>query len=495
MSVFVLGVYGLCNTETVPFTSENHQYMTSTTTTMQHQSHHLISSLANSPKFTFSDPDYNNDYDPEKCERDRFFDPWRVPTTKAAANLIEDIIKQIDSYEVQYGMRGRARQKRHSENHELAVSAIACDMLHYIFSGETNGAAISRSKRLNTVKSRYKPEFIGKTLPDILDTMAAGPLSIIRQEIGYEDWSASRHQITKIYPGEGLFVLMDKHNIKPKDIRCRPQRECIVLKSTKNGYWDNSVPIEYPDTDRTHAYRAELQIINEWIAGGRIEYHPAQKENETQVDLSDRYLRRIFTRNRFDSGGRLFGGFWQNLKRRYRKGIMIEGEPAWEMDYRQIAPRILYSIAGAKPKQSDIYAIPQFAGHPSEKNYREGFKKLLNTLLFIEKPISRKPKGTARTLPPGQCVTELADMLRDNHPDISPYFESGIGHHLQFLESEILIDVMIKLMEKGIVALPLHDAVMVPKSRIPEANTIMRNTFFHHTGLNIDLSIKEAGTE
>jgi len=495
MSMFVLGVTGLSDAETIPSTSINHPNMTSTTTTIQNQIHHTISNLTYSSRYNSSEPEYDFDFDTEKRERDRFFDPWRVPSTKAAAHLIEDIIKQIDSYEVGHGIRARARQKRHSENHELAVSAIVCDMLHYVFSGETDGAAISRSKRFNTVKSRYRPEFIGKTMPDILDAMAADPLSIIRQEIGYEDWSASRHQMTKIYPGEGLIALMDKYDIKPTDVRCRPQRECIVLKSTKNGYWDNSVPIEYPDTNRTHTYRAELQLINEWIAGGRIEYHPAQNESEAQVDLSDRHLRRIFTRRRFDSGGRLFGGCWQNLKRKYRKGLMIEGEPAWEMDYRQIAPRILYSLAGAKPKQSDIYAIPQFAGHPSERNYREGFKKLLNTLLFIEKPISRKPKGTARTLPPDRCVQDLADMLRENHPDISPYFESGIGHHLQFLESEILIDVMIKLMEKGIVALPLHDAVMIPKSRIPEANTIMRSTFSQHTRLPIDLSIKEAGSE
>jgi len=494
MSVSVLGVPCLSDVETFPFIQIKHHNMTSTTTLQDHHQH-IVLTQHHASLCVSSELEYDFNFNPEKQKSDRFFNPWRVPSSKASSLLAEDVINQISSYELEHGIRGRARQRRHSVNHDLAVTSIVCDMLHYVFSGETDGVAISRSNRINTAKSRYRPEFIGKTLPDILDVLASGQLSIIRQEIGYESWDSSRHQMTKIYPGEGLVALMDRFNIKPSEIRCKPQRECIVLKSTKNGYWDDSVPVEYQDTDTIHVYRNQVHMINEWIGSGEITYHPIEGRTGLRVDLSDRYLRRIFTRERFDSGGRLFGGFWQNLEKRCRKGLMIDGEPAWEIDYRQVAPRILYSIAGVKPEQNDLYAMPQFAGHSCERNYREGFKRLLNALLFVDGSIKKKPKGTARTLPPKISVHELVDMLRDNHPDISSYFGTGIGHHLQFLESQILIDVIMRLMDRGIVALPLHDAILIPKSRVSEAIAIMRITFLSHTGLHIDLSIKEAGCE
>jgi hypothetical protein len=457
--------------------------MTSTTTTIQNQNHQTIP------------PDYPElqldpfDIDSEQQQRDRFFDPWRVPSTKPASLLVKTVISEITSFEIAKGIRERRRSIRQSENHDLAVTSIVCDLLHYALSGHTGGIAISRSHRLTTAKSRYRPAFIGKTLPDILDIMASDKLAIIRQEIGHEAWTSGRHQLTKIYPGEGLLRLMDNYDIKPEHIRFKPPRECIVLKSAKEGFWGNSQPIEYNDTNQTHTFRSEVQLINDWIGGAKVDYLPHAPEEDIKADTADRHLRRIFTYEKFDSGGRLFGGFWQGMKKKHRKGIIIEGEPACELDYKQIAPRILYGVAGAKPPDGDLYDIPQFANHPLKPLYRDGFKTLLNTLLFIDKPIKSKPKNTSHLLPSNHSAQDLAEMLRSYDQPIAPYFESGIGHYLQFLESQILIDVLMRLRDRGIVALPIHDAILIPVSRVIEASDTMTTTFYDHTGFSINLSL------
>ena len=54
-------------------------------------------------------------------------------------------------------------------------------------------------------------------------------------------------------------------------------------------------------------------------------------------------------RQRFDLSGRLFGGFWQGLKRARRAGIRIDGEPVATIDYSSMFARLAYASKGAEP--------------------------------------------------------------------------------------------------------------------------------------------------
>ncbi len=68
------------------------------------------------------------------------------------------------------------------------------------------------------------------------------------------------------------------------------------------------------------------------------------------VDSNDRRLRRIFNNGSFEEGRRLFGGFWQPLKKTERaEGLIIEDEAVASLDFGQMTPRILYGMAGVFP--------------------------------------------------------------------------------------------------------------------------------------------------
>jgi hypothetical protein len=54
-------------------------------------------------------------------------------------------------------------------------------------------------------------------------------------------------------------------------------------------------------------------------------------------------------------------------------------------------------------------------------------------------------------------------------------------------ESNIMTSVLLKLMELGIPALPIHDSVLVPSREKNVAAKVMQGTYTEHTGFGIVL--------
>jgi hypothetical protein len=144
-----------------------------------------------------------------------------------------------------------------------------------------------------------------------------------------------------------------------------------------------------------------------------------------------------------------------------------------------MAPNLLYAYAGATPEVEDAYLLPS---QPVPELFRPGIKKLFNALLFSEAPLQRKPQGTKRILP-NQPLAEIIGELRSIHRPVSHLFETGIGHHLQFLESETILEVLTKAMDNGIVALPVHDSIIVRLSSAEDARRLMEEVFLRRTGI------------
>jgi hypothetical protein len=52
-----------------------------------------------------------------------------------------------------------------------------------------------------------------------------------------------------------------------------------------------------------------------------------------------------------------------------------------------------------------------------------------------------------------------------------------------FIESEILVDVLLRLIDVGVTALPVHDAIIVPESKAAMAKETMLSVFRARTGV------------
>ena len=59
----------------------------------------------------------------------------------------------------------------------------------------------------------------------------------------------------------------------------------------------------------------------------------------------------------------------------------------------------------------------------------------------------------------------------------------GIIQYLQYLESQILIKVLIRLKELGIHALPIHDALVVGRAWVDLSRHLMEQVFLDITNM------------
>jgi hypothetical protein len=163
----------------------------------------------------------------------------------------------------------------------------------------------------------------------------------------------------------------------------------------------------------------------------------------------------------------------------------MQNEHAVELDYGQMNPRILYGLCGAQPPLEDLYLLPGLEEH------RNGIKKVMNAMLFATKRLTRMPKGVRAEFSKSHPVWRVMDAIEEHNIPIKNQFFTGVGHSVQFRESQIMVDLLLALRERGIVALPIHDGLMVPVSKKDEVKDVMLSTFHRHT--NIQGLVKEEG--
>lgn len=214
------------------------------------------------------------------------------------------------------------------------------------------------------------------------------------------------------------------------------------------------------------------------------------------VDVHDRTMRRHFITalpegQEFDRGGRLFGGFWQNLPSARRSGIRIGGEAVAELDYGQMAVRLAYAHTGATPPNGDMYALPGLEGH------RAAVKTAFNILLNDSHrrnswPASLLEGGEdadmSELLPTGWTVKRMKAAILSRHPALAPCLGSGIGLKFMHTESEVLVAVLTEMKSRGIVGLGIHDGLLAPASKANEVARIMVETGVRTAGTTIPVT-------
>lgn len=289
--------------------------------------------------------------------------------------------------------------------------------------------------------------------------MSADPIDYLRVTEGSRAIFDSPARLTTIFPSYRINKAVEEYGISLNDFSVVKKAEPIVLRHFKENQFDLGKLINYSDTDATCSMRHEMERINEFLEGADIIFSEANvvDGDGNPIDLSRRALCRRFVGS-FEGGGRLFGGFWQNMPKVCRKQLLICGEPTVTLDYGQMAIRTLYAIAEAPLPMGDPYEIPGLEG------CRDGVKKVLNALTFPSKPLIRFPKDCRSLFPSYLTFKDVLGHIREWHPAISGFFFVRIGYRLQRLESDILVQVLLSLIDRGIVALPIHDAVIVPRS-------------------------------
>ena len=77
---------------------------------------------------------------------------------------------------------------------------------------------------------------------------------------------------------------------------------------------------------------------------------------------------------------------------------------------------------------------------------------------------------------------EVSDAKQRYHSGIAQFY-IGIGHYIQYLESQILIMVLIGLKDLGIHALPIHDAEVLGRAWVDKSRQLMEQVFLDMTNV------------
>lgn len=224
--------------------------------------------------------------------------------------------------------------------------------------------------------------------------------------------------------------------------------------------------VGYRDTDHTVRMRHRLASINEAIADLDIALDapdvvvdgPVLRCGDHVLYPARNQLHRVFNGS-WDRGGRFYGGWWQNVKSRCRPHLRMNGNDTIEIDYPSHHPRLIYRMEG-KILDVDAYDLNGW----DRSLCKVAFNVLLNAGTR-QAAIGAIANAITAQYGPQDARTRavrLMEAMKRRHTAIARHFHTGIGLRLQNLDSRIAERVVLKLLNKGIVALPIHDSFVVP---------------------------------
>lgn len=404
------------------------------------------------------------------------FDPQLRARAPELKHAIKTFTRHLTQQEANLGLRSRTRKDEDRRKLALSVEALACNLLLLGFIDSGPALAAPLDNNMMWGRTRYKNPVYGQHFVAVLGLLEHLRL-IKRTKTGY--------RISRTIKSSSLFAVspsFGKHfpKVTTASFYREQEPEVLILKKGK-GEDDKAALVNYRDDRKTRQLRNQVKQLNGHLLDANIQIANADASVRLDGDgeviaIYRRTLRRTFNNQSWRQGGRLSGGFWMTMPRKDRfQRIRINGRPIIDVDYQQLFPRLAYVRARAPQPKGDLYDVM------GDGTGRDGWKLLLNALLFTRGTLNRWPWGCSQHFP-GMKLKQAIAYLKEKHEPISRLFGTGLGFELMFIESEMLIATVLHLFESGIPALPLHDAVLVAKPHAKAAKAAMESAFRTYTG-------------
>jgi hypothetical protein len=312
---------------------------------------------------------------------------------------------------------------------------------------------------------------------------------------GYFNRETLEGGITKFVATDELLSMLSEINEDPfVVITPDPDAQCIIMRDEVEGH-KKQVP--YLETPAVKEMRDNLCLINRCLSEHypdiRIkdeEWLPLQRRimqdpDKRPIDLTRRNLVRIFSDGRFDRGGRFYRGWWQNVPSEYRRYITIDGKRTNEYDYSQLNPHMVYFLREKELGSEDAYS------RVFDGEHRDLVKEAFNAMIQADKPLNQKPRDI--DLSEVEFGWQyLKQAILDAHKPIEDMFFKGHGNYLQYVDSIMAEDVMLKFVKAEFApVLPVHDSFIMHYAYgdLGELEEEMRRAFHGH--FKRDIKVKE----
>lgn len=274
--------------------------------------------------------------------------------------------------------------------------------------------------------------------------------------------------------------------------------ELVRLRDRASPKSKKKVDLPVTQTPAVIHHQSSLHSYNEYVVKHCVAFNltdcqlteVANAMSKTTLNFHQVQLRRIFSRGSFSKGGRLYGGWWQGVPSLFRPHITIDGYKTTEVDYSSIALRIIYAKEGLEVSESDdLYDLGLKDWSGPQDPRRSIIKKYINALLNDESGHFKLKQSDLIELDLSQKV--IKKLVEEKHSAISHLFNSGVGLDAQFVDSQIAVVVMQKMMAQDILVLPIHDSFIVRVGHRATLHDTMHETFKEVTGQSTSTS--EAG--
>jgi hypothetical protein len=194
--------------------------------------------------------------------------------------------------------------------------------------------------------------------------------------------------------------------------------------------------------------------------------------NEYEINKESLYLFRIFNRggDRYKYGGRFYTKVFQGIPSDVRPNITLNGIPTVELDFSAHHLRILYHIEKVDFR-GEIY-IYNKEDKENEDN-RMVHKKIAmiainaenkkSAINAVRKALKEEKKvGKFKSdIPPIKEIERLYNEFIEHHKPIAKYVGADKGIELQRIDSDIMNKILVELTDLKILALPVHDSIIV----------------------------------
>ncbi len=273
-----------------------------------------------------------------------------------------------------------------------------------------------------------------------------------------------------------------------KDVRRHPDQECIVLKAGEQ-------LVEYEDNDDTRAMRERLRAYNALLLRTFIDIpsldHPfidrpiTTGPDEGRIDRvattdDQKFVRRIFSRGRWDLNGRFYGPWWQQVGKDWRSQIHIDDQPTVEIDFKGLHVNLL-SLEEGVVIDGDPYQLPGpvFSGIPPDLQ-REVVKTLVLKAINAATKMSAFssfrqdwPTGHVAKKLTNEQLSGLLDLFLEKHPHLSGKLCNDHGIRLMFVDSCITDQVLSVATRFDTPVLGIHDSFIVARDNASTVSLII----------------------
>jgi hypothetical protein len=263
------------------------------------------------------------------------------------------------------------------------------------------------------------------------------------------------------------------------------------------------LPAKYVDSD---SYRRTIDVLQrhyELLINCSISKDGSSSSTTTVDPLWLRYQRK-WTGNT-GIGGRFYSPF-VSMPKDERLSITINNQPVGSWDFSQLHPTLLLLIqhgVGVEPNMfatGDIYSMPEYPDIP-----RSGHKAFINTIFnakskdaaarsiaiartwydlfddcWVVKTYKKNERRDGEPVWPEKPLTAARRYIDDflfRHPAFENVAYKGLWGDLQLLDSSIMEEAMLRCNSRGIPVLPVHDELVVPRTKKEEVRQILVSSF------------------